>query len=216
MKLRTHCKFKKRMKKILRRFRKQERNLTKRTKRRLKINLKKFRNECLLTYLLKIHFKRYLSCKNSKMQVSIVIAVLILISMAADEAPVLPDQYEVLFNETLKLFSSNETTKGKMHYDWTNKREIVYREDGSHDKFCRSIIKFGKTPCSHITVGGKRFIDFPNKKYCCYCCDSSHGCGVVRPDWMKIKNASYSGMEVLPPDEKPSIKWIVHGTNIVT
>jgi hypothetical protein len=31
---------------------------------------------------------------------------------------------------------------------------------------------------------GKRYLYFPEKNDCCYCCDSAHGCGVLKPDWV--------------------------------
>lgn len=40
---------------------------------------------------------------------------------------------------------------------------------------------------------GKRFLDFPQKNFCCYCCDSSHGCGIVKPDWLRTANATFKG-----------------------
>lgn len=40
---------------------------------------------------------------------------------------------------------------------------------------------------------GRRFLDFPEKKYCCFCCDSAHGCGIVSPDWIAKSNATYQG-----------------------
>ena len=38
---------------------------------------------------------------------------------------------------------------------------------------------------------GKRYLDFPEKNYCCYCCDAAHGCGILKPDW--ISDATYEG-----------------------
>jgi hypothetical protein len=40
---------------------------------------------------------------------------------------------------------------------------------------------------------GRRFLDFPEKKYCCFCCDSTHGCGIVSPDWIAKSNGTYQG-----------------------
>lgn len=39
----------------------------------------------------------------------------------------------------------------------------------------------------------KRFLDFPDKKYCCFCCDGVHGCGIVAPDWIAKSNATHLG-----------------------
>lgn len=56
---------------------------------------------------------------------------------------------------------------------------------------------------------GKRYLDFPDKKYCCFCCDSAHGCGIVKPDWLVTANATYQGTEKLGPNEY--MKWLIKG-----
>lgn len=53
---------------------------------------------------------------------------------------------------------------------------------------------------------GRRFLDFPEKKYCCYCCNSTHGCGIVARDWLKTTNATYLGTEKLDAGD-PYMKW---------
>ena len=57
---------------------------------------------------------------------------------------------------------------------------------------------------------GKRFLDFPNKNYCCFCCDSSHGCGIVASDWLVKANATYQGTENLDAGG-PYMKWDIKG-----
>jgi len=57
---------------------------------------------------------------------------------------------------------------------------------------------------------GKRFLDFPEKKYCCYCCNSTHGCGIVTKDWLRTANATYMGTEKLDENE-PYMKWEIKG-----
>ncbi len=53
-------------------------------------------------------------------------------------------------------------------------------------------------------------MDFPEKKYCCFCCDSTHGCGIVTPDWLVKGGAVYNGTEQL--DAKgPYQKWYIKG-----
>lgn len=56
---------------------------------------------------------------------------------------------------------------------------------------------------------GKRFLDFPQKNYCCYCCNSSSGCGIVEPDWMVKSNATFLGYEKL--DAETYLKWSIKG-----
>jgi hypothetical protein len=49
------------------------------------------------------------------------------------------------------------------------------------------------TPCSHYAIDGKRWLVFPQKSQCCFCCDSAHGCGILKPDW--LSGAEYKGEE---------------------
>lgn len=59
-------------------------------------------------------------------------------------------------------------------------------------------------------IPGRRFLDFPEKKFCCYCCNSTHGCGIVTRDWLVTANATYQGTEKLDADE-PYMKWDIKG-----
>lgn len=56
----------------------------------------------------------------------------------------------------------------------------------------------------------KRFLDFPNKNYCCFCCDSAHGCGLLYPDWLVKGKARYVGTAQLDP-QGPYNKWEIKG-----
>jgi len=111
---------------------------------------------------------------------------------SSTEAPVWANQFEQEFEETLTYpLVGSDKTKGKIFYDWTNKRYRIDRENGKFDRYCGSVYKFTDTPCSHYVVDGKRYMNFPKKDYCCYCCDSAHGCGVLKPDW--LSGAEYTG-----------------------
>ena len=113
-------------------------------------------------------------------------------NISNDAAPVWPNQFEQEFSETLTypLIGSSQT-KGKFFYDWTNKRYRIDRDNGKWDRYCGSVYKLTDTPCSQIVADGKRYLYFPKKDYCCYCCDSAHGCGVLKPDW--LAGAEYTG-----------------------
>lgn len=54
---------------------------------------------------------------------------------------------------------------------------------------------------------GKRYLDFPTKRYCCYCCNSTSGCGILKPDWMS--SAQYLGLEKI--DNESFEKWDIKG-----
>lgn len=137
----------------------------------------------------------------SKIIKSIIFSLAILISIisvlsktesSANEAPVWANQFEQEFEETLTypLIGSSKT-KGKIFYDWINKRYRIDRDNGKWDRYCGSVLKLTDTPCTHYVVDGKRFLYFPKRDYCCYCCDSAHGCGVLKPDW--LSGAVYTG-----------------------
>jgi hypothetical protein len=69
--------------------------------------------------------------------------------------PVWPNQFEINFNETTKEVVE-QRTKGKIYFDFTNKLELVTREDGRGDRYCNTVEKFTSTPCNHFVVGGIR------------------------------------------------------------
>ena len=113
-------------------------------------------------------------------------------SNLTDAPPVWPDKFEQTFNETFSYpLIGSSTTTGKFFYDWKNKRYRIDRVNGKWDRYCGPVYPFSNTACSQIVVEGKRYLYYPEKNYCCYCCDSSHGCGVLKPDW--LATAAYLG-----------------------
>ena len=103
------------------------------------------------------------------------------------------------------------STSGKFFYDFTNKRYRVDRENGKGDRYCGSVYQLKDTPCSHIVVEGsllililgKRYLYFPEKNDCCYCCDDVHGCGILTPDW--AADAEFVG--IVNINGVPNEKW---------
>ena len=81
-----------------------------------------------------------------------------------------------------------------MAYDFDSKQYIVQRANGKWDRYCGSVYKFRNLKCTHYVTEGKRYLDFPEKNYCCYCCDAAHGCGILKPDW--AADAVYQGEKV--------------------
>ena len=59
------------------------------------------------------------------------------------------------------------------------------------------------TPCTHLTVNDKRYFIYPEKRQCCYCCNSTEGCGILRQDW--LADGHYQGTDQL--DGKTFDKW---------
>lgn len=84
---------------------------------------------------------------------------------------------------------------------------------GTADQYLSSLILHATTMLLTVLLLlclGKRFLDFPAKKYCCFCCDSTHGCGIVEPDWISKSNGTYQGTEKLD-DGKTYLKWEIKG-----
>ena len=121
----------------------------------------------------------------------LVICVLIYVAVSVD-TPRWPDKWKATFNEkmTYPVIGSGETA-GTMAYDVTSGQYIVDRANGKWDRYCGSVYKFRNLRCTHYVSEGKRYLDFPEKNYCCYCCDAAHGCGILKPDWMS--DAAYEG-----------------------
>jgi hypothetical protein len=109
----------------------------------------------------------------------------VLVSSQNPTPPTWPNQWQATFNETMTypVIGSSNTT-GAYYYDWTNQQERVDRADGKWDRYCGSVYKLTSTPCSHIVVGGNRYLWFPQENYCCYCCNNTDGCGVLIPTWL--------------------------------
>ena len=59
------------------------------------------------------------------------------------------------------------------------------RANGRYDDFCGSVMPNVTTPCQQMVVDKKRWLIYPGKSVCCFCCDQGHGCGIIRPDWLK-------------------------------
>ena len=105
------------------------------------------------------------------------------------------DQFTIDFNETtsIPLFGEHYIY-GTMYYDAVNNRERVDRHNGRYDRYCgnNGFYNLFDTSCSHIIVDGDRYMYYPEKNDCCFCCDASSGCGIVKNDW--LTGAQYKGI----------------------
>ena len=104
--------------------------------------------------------------------------------------------FHINFDET--VIAPNRTqykVNGQTFYDPKSNRQRVDRVNGRYDLFCGSVLPNVTTPCQQITTDNKRWIVFPQKSQCCFCCDSAHGCGILKPDW--LADAEYKGQEKL-------------------
>jgi hypothetical protein len=108
----------------------------------------------------------------------------------ADPSPLWHKRFVLEFNETTPP-ALNYRTDGKWWYDSTQSAELIHRTSGAGDRYCSTIYPLTRTSCQHLVVEGKRYLVFPEKKYCCMCCDAAHGCGIVSPTW--LQDAKFEG-----------------------
>ena len=122
--------------------------------------------------------------------------IFVCVSATTDSTPpVWPNTFEQTFVETFSYpVLGSSTTTGKFFYDFPNRRYRIDRVNGKWDRYCGPVYPFSNTACSQIVVDGKRYLYYPEKNYCCYCCGSEYGCGILKPDW--LSNASYLGVVV--------------------
>jgi hypothetical protein len=133
---------------------------------------------------------------------------LLVVGTSSLSTPVWPNQFAEDFTEIESYGSAFvKKTNGTFYYDWTNERYKVTRQNGQGDRYCGTVEKFVATPCNHYVVDGKRYLDFPDKKYCCFCCDKAHGCGVLTPNW--LQTATNNGTEVINGTSYQ--RWFIEG-----
>jgi hypothetical protein len=97
-----------------------------------------------------------------------------------------------------------------MFYDATKNRQRADKVTGRYDPTCNSVLPNVTTKCQHLIVNDKRYIVFPEKQQCCFCCDASHGCGIVKPDW--FKDGKYLGQEKIV--DIAYDKWVKPGNSL--
>lgn len=125
------------------------------------------------------------------MRLALSIILLVAVVTALDP-PVWPKMFSQRFVETYIVNNQSFYDVGEHFYDAANNRSRFDRKNGLHAALCNSIFN-ESTACTNLIVGTKRYILFPEKKSGCFCCDSAHGCGILRPDW--LSNATYMGTE---------------------
>jgi hypothetical protein len=116
--------------------------------------------------------------------------------------------FYIAYDETFVKDSKSYTFNGQMYYDANNNRQRADKVDGKYDGICGSILPNVSTPCQHLVVENKRFIVFPKKQQCCFCCDAEHGCGLLKPDW--FVDGEYLGQEKIV--DTMFDKWNKKGT----
>ena len=137
------------------------------------------------------------------MRVSVSLLLLAVVILAKDP-PTLSASYFQAFGETFSLPNGKqEKINGQLFYEASKNRERIDRVNGQFDKFCSSVLPNVSTPCTQTTVHDRRYIIYPQRRQCCFCCDSAHGCGILKTTW--LDGANYMGMETI--DGTAYDKW---------
>jgi len=141
----------------------------------------------------------------------ILLFIALLAGIMAVTAPNYNYAFHIAFDETVIQNSTAYKVNGQTFYDPKNNRERVDRTNGRYDLFCGTVLPNVTTPCQSYTVNNKRWLVFPNRSSCCFCCDSDHGCGILKPDW--LADAEYKGQEKIIDTFYD--KWSKDGMNLL-
>jgi hypothetical protein len=109
----------------------------------------------------------------------------IILTLQAKTPPIYNYSYYASFDETNIINGAGYTVKGQQFYDPINNKERIDYVNGRYDRICGTILPNVTTPCQQITTADKRWIVFPDKYQCCFCCDSVHGCGILKANWLE-------------------------------
>jgi hypothetical protein len=118
--------------------------------------------------------------------------------------------YHIAFDEAFTVNKTVYRVNGQTFYDPANNRERVDRVNGRYDIFCGTVLPNVTTSCQHITADSKRWLVFPQRSQCCFCCDAAHGCGILKPDW--LADAVYKGQDKIV--DTLYDKWSKDGTTV--
>lgn len=96
------------------------------------------------------------------------------------------DAWQMPFEDSMLLGWDGyvNKVKGMFYYDFTKKSMRVERESCRGDRFGGNTRLFDESPCHHIiTSENRRYIYWPERKHCCYCCGAGF-CSVLKPNWI--------------------------------
>ena len=140
----------------------------------------------------------------------IVIFLALVCTLFAATPPIFNYQFHVTFEQEVPYNNTRHINYGQKYYDPIKNRQRVDRDNGLRDEFCGSILPGVATPCHHVVVNDKRWIYFPQRAQCCFCCDAAHGCGILKPDW--LADADYKSQDII--DGAKYDKWYKDGKNV--
>lgn len=117
-----------------------------------------------------------------------ILLLLALVALAAcvPEHPRWPNKFTSEFDEEFAYGLLKGKTHGTIFYDANSGRYRINRDNGHLDRYCglNGLHIFSGTPCDHIVdEHGDRYLYYPDKNECCFCCGAAQGCGILKPNW---------------------------------
>lgn len=123
---------------------------------------------------------------------ALLLTLSVIAAVLAQTAPVWPVRFQQDFVESWSTTQYHDV--GKLWYDSERVMSRLDRSNGRYDPLCNSITN-ATTPCTQLVRAGKRYMIYPLIRLCCYCCDSAHGCGILKRGW--LANAKFVGKDEL-------------------
>lgn len=113
----------------------------------------------------------------------------------------------------VKIISSIYSGTGKWKYNFTDKQFYLYKQDGRSDPFCSTIFKkqTNQFACYILVRDHFRYIVFPEKNFCCKCCNAANGCDVLKPEWVTnltfLEEDTFDGSEAFKYTALPRVYY---------
>eukprot|EP00931_Biecheleriopsis_adriatica_P089458 TRINITY_DN63583_c0_g1_i1.p1 TRINITY_DN63583_c0_g1~~TRINITY_DN63583_c0_g1_i1.p1 ORF type:complete len:258 (-),score=39.75 TRINITY_DN63583_c0_g1_i1:135-908(-) len=118
--------------------------------------------------------------------------------------PVFAERWHMSFSEETSMrnmkfpFNLNVSRNtGSFHYDYQGRREVWVHGQGQRDNWCQCAGIDTAEECNVMSVpsaaeegGGAMYLVFPKLERCCKVGPYAHGFGPLRPDWLRVANAT--------------------------
>merc|ERR1712228_332582 len=100
--------------------------------------------------------------------------------------PTWDTQFTVRYQQTRWLSTTNSSNLVVYYYDFPNRQARNDYSPGHQNPFCLAeYASSNDEPCTHLIANdGWRYLLFPQSKNGCRCCNTSMGCGMLKPDWV--------------------------------
>lgn len=123
---------------------------------------------------------------------ALLLVLAVIVAALAQNPPVWPVRFQQDFVESWSTTQYHDV--GKLWYDSERVMSRLDRSNGKYDSLCNSITN-ATTPCTQLVREGKRYMVYPLIRLCCYCCNSSQGCGILKRTW--LANSKFVGKDEL-------------------